>query len=100
MSSAILLAFLTFVLQRRETHGQQSGQREEVEIEISHDLPEAQAQREEDAKRLHRCFHVVAEEFGVAEDESGAGVVEGVPERERDQGEEKQGSASEASLSG
>ena len=37
---------------------------------------------------MQRGLHVVAEEFGVAEEESGAVVVVGVPEGERDAGEE------------
>src|SRR5260370_38455422 len=55
---------------RRTKHGQQSGQREQIQTEISEELPEPHSQGKRDAQWIESGGDVVAIEFGVAQQET------------------------------
>src|SRR5260370_22935880 len=55
---------------RRTKHGQQSGQREQIQTEISEELPEPHSQGKRDAQWIESGGDVVAKEFGVAQQEA------------------------------
>src|SRR5271170_6501103 len=78
--------FYFFFYWGRTQHGQQARQGEEVETEVSEELPEPHYQGYWNAERIEGGGDVVAKEFGIAEQETRLRVVIGVPGGQRHDG--------------
>ncbi len=77
------------IASRREKHGERRHQGEQEDVQIAEQVPKAQPERGQEANGIEGGAQVVTEEFRIAEDVSGARVVEDEPGGEGSEGEKQ-----------